>query len=169
MIVASWRLLVAFRRRCHAGVTPPSGQPASCPGSASSVEDISEHVVAILAMPVFILALQPIVLMESFILSFCLAKACSTADLHASRLGGHSPRPYHRGEETDETCEVDRPAFVRGCEAAKMLHAAKQRSMRLRCLDAISVFGMMILRDRFDGMMTSAPKAVILSRKALLS
>lgn len=35
-----------------------------------------------LAIPIFTLALlMPMVLMKSFILSFCLAKTCSTADL----------------------------------------------------------------------------------------
>lgn len=50
--------------------------------------------------------------------------ACQSGrgSMRRSRTDRHSVHPHHCRDEVNEACEMDRPAFVAGCEAAKVLH-----------------------------------------------
>jgi len=70
------------------------------------MKDVSEHVVSDIGDAIFTVALLvPIFLMQSFILFFCVAKTCSTANLIFAPVSPTTSNPAW-------ACP---PAFANGC------------------------------------------------------
>lgn len=63
----------------------------------------------------------------------------------------------------EQTCEAQGPAIIARCEAGRCLGRLKQRSMRVRCLQAAASCGAMTLRVLLDGMTAVASMVAMVS------